>query len=67
VKYKLTVRKQYADVTSITMRADRDSGLGKLLQMRTNATPGSKEPKAANEQIEKLDREKKKRVPDDRH
>jgi hypothetical protein len=54
-------------MTSITMIADRDSGLGKLLQTRMSATPGSKEWKAANEQIEKLDRQKKKRVPDERH
>jgi AbiV family abortive infection protein len=57
------VRKQEAGMTSITTRAHRDSGLGKLL----NARPGSKEWKAANDQIEKLNRQKKKRVPDDRH
>jgi AbiV family abortive infection protein len=61
------VRKQNAGMTSITTRADRDSELGKLLQARTKATPGSKEWKATNEQLEKLHRLKKKRVPDDRH
>jgi AbiV family abortive infection protein len=61
------VRKQVAGMTSITMRADRASGLGKLLQTKMSATPGSKEWKAANEQIEKLDRQKKKRVPEERH
>ena len=61
------VRKQEAGMTSITMRADRDSGLGKLLQTRTSTTPGTEEWKAANEQVEKLDRQRKRRVPDDRH
>jgi AbiV family abortive infection protein len=57
------VRKQEAGMTSITTRAHRDSGLGKLLNVRH----GSKEWKDANDQIEKLNRQKKKRVPDDRH
>jgi AbiV family abortive infection protein len=61
------VHKQGAGMTSITMRADWNSGLGKLLQTRMSATPGSKEWKAAYEQIEKLNRQKKKRVPDERH
>ena len=37
------VRKQEAGVMSTTMRADMDSGLGKLLQARANSKPGSKE------------------------
>jgi len=61
------VRKQEAGVMSTTMRADMDSGLGKLLQARANSKPGSKEWKAADEQIQKLDRQKAKRAPDDRH
>jgi AbiV family abortive infection protein len=59
------VSKQRAGMMSITMRADRDTGLGKLLQ--TNAKPGSKEWKEARQQIEKLDRLKAKSVPSDRH
>src|SRR6267142_3487202 len=34
------VRKQEAGMASITMRAHGDTGLGKLLQTRFNATPG---------------------------
>jgi hypothetical protein len=52
---------------SITISADNDSGLGKLLRDRTTAAPGSKEWKAADEQIVKIDQQKKKRVPDERH
>ena len=48
---------------STTMKADRDSALKKLLM-----TPvSSKEWRKAREQIEKLDRQKAKRVPSDRH
>jgi AbiV family abortive infection protein len=57
------VRKQGAGMTSITMRADTGSGLGKLLQTRH----GSKEWQAAREQLEKLNQQKRRRVPDDRH
>jgi hypothetical protein len=49
------------------MRSDQDSGLGKLLQARMNTTPGSKEWTVLSEKVEKLDRQKKKRVPDERH
>jgi hypothetical protein len=52
---------------SITMRADNaNSGLGKLLHTRRKV-PRTPEWKAANEQIERLDRQKKRRVPDERH
>jgi AbiV family abortive infection protein len=61
------VRKQEAGVMSTVMRAHRDSGLGKLLQTRMSAKPGSKEWKEARKQIEELNRRKKKRVPGDRH
>jgi AbiV family abortive infection protein len=61
------VRKQEAGMVSIVTRADRDTGVGKVLQTRMRAKPGSEELKAANEQIEKLDRMKKKRGPSDRH
>jgi AbiV family abortive infection protein len=61
--YEGHVRKQGAGMTSITMTADRGSGLGKLLQTRH----GSKEWKAAREQLEKLNQQKRRRVPDDRH
>jgi AbiV family abortive infection protein len=61
------VRKQEAGVMSTVTRTDRDSGLGKLLQTRASAKPGSEERKAANEQIERLDRQKTKRAAIDRH
>jgi AbiV family abortive infection protein len=61
------VRRQRAGMTSITMSTNRDTGLGKLLQTRMEATPGSKEWKAAHEQLEELNKQKKKRVPDERH
>jgi AbiV family abortive infection protein len=61
------VRKQAAGMKSLTMRAHRNSGLGKVLNTRTTAEPGSVEGKAARDQIEELDRQKQRRVPDDRH
>jgi AbiV family abortive infection protein len=61
------VRKQDAGMTSITMRFENDSGLGKLLETRRTSPPGSEERKAADKQVKKLDRQKMKRVPDDRH
>jgi AbiV family abortive infection protein len=60
-------RKQKAGMTSITMRADRDSGLGKLLAARGNAKPGSPEWKQAQDQIDKLDRKLRQRTPGERH
>jgi AbiV family abortive infection protein len=61
------VRKQEAGQMSTVMRTDKDSGLGKLLQSRASAKPGSKEWKAADEEIKRLDRQKTKRAPGDRH
>jgi AbiV family abortive infection protein len=61
------VRKQEAGMMSMTMRTDRDSGLGRLLQARTNGVPGSRERKALDEQIAKLDQQRKGRIPSDRH
>jgi AbiV family abortive infection protein len=61
------VRKQEAGMSSLTTRADRDSGVGKLLQFRFKAALGSKERQEADKQIDKIDRVKSKRTPDDRH
>ncbi len=61
------VRKQSAGMKSITFRGDRNLGVGKLLHDRMMAKPGSPEWKAAQEQIEKIDQQKKKREPDERH
>jgi len=61
------VRKQEAGMLSTTMRTDKDTGLGKLLQARASATPGSKQWKEANERVERLDRQMIKRAPGARH
>jgi AbiV family abortive infection protein len=61
------VRKQEAGMTSLTLRADRNSGVGKLLESRMKASPNSKERREADKQIEKIDQLKRKRIPDDRH
>ena len=61
------VSKQRAGMLSTTMRADQNSGLGKLLSSRFNVPPGSAQRKAIDRQIKKLDRQLGRRVPDDRH
>jgi AbiV family abortive infection protein len=61
------VTKQRAGMLSLTMRTDRDSVLGKLLETRMKTKPGSQEWKELTEQIGKLDRQKERRTPDDRH
>jgi AbiV family abortive infection protein len=60
------VTKQQAGMRSITMMADRDSVLGKTVS-EMNSEPGSQGWKKARAQLEKLDKQKKKRLPDDRH
>jgi AbiV family abortive infection protein len=61
------VVKQKAAMLSITMRTDKESGLGKLLNARSNAKPGSNERKAADKQVKDIDDKMEKRVPGDRH
>jgi AbiV family abortive infection protein len=61
------VRKQEAGMTSLTLRADNNSGVGKLLQSRWKAPFSSKERQEADKQLEKIDQLKLKRTPDDRH
>jgi AbiV family abortive infection protein len=61
------VRKQEAGMTSLTLRADNDSSIGKLLQTRIKASIGSKERQETDKQIDKIDQVKSKRTPDDRH
>jgi AbiV family abortive infection protein len=61
------VRKQEAGMTSLTLRANNDPGVGKLLQTRMKASPGSKERQDADKQVGKIDQLKSKRTPDDRH
>jgi AbiV family abortive infection protein len=61
------VRKQIAGMKSISLRGDRNSGVGKVLHTRMMATPGRAEWKAAQEQIDQIDQQKKKREPNERH
>jgi AbiV family abortive infection protein len=61
------VSKQEAGMTSLTLRADNASGVGKLLQTRMKAPLGSKERQEADKQVDKIDHLKSKRTPDDRH
>jgi AbiV family abortive infection protein len=61
------VTKLEAGMTSLIMRADVNSGLGKLLQTRFNARPGTRARQQADTQIAKIDQVKSKRIPHDRH
>jgi hypothetical protein len=61
------VAKQRAGMLSTTMRADRDSGLGKILNARLQTRPGSPEWKALEKQITDIDDRMTKRVPGERH
>jgi AbiV family abortive infection protein len=61
------VTKQKAGMLSFTMRADRESGLGRLLRSRMEASPGSNEWAETDDKLTKINREKKRRIPDDRH
>jgi AbiV family abortive infection protein len=61
------VTKQKAGMLSFTMRADRESGLGILLRSRMEASPGSNEWTETDDKLTKINRGKKRRVPDDRH
>ena len=61
------VRKQAAGMMSLTLRTQQDTGLGKLLNVRMKSAPDSDEFKVAEEQLKKLDRQRKNRIPDDRH
>jgi len=61
------VSKQRASMLSLMTRADKTSGLGKLLETRAAAAPGTKERQDADKQVKKIDQLKLKRTPDDRH
>ena len=52
---------------STVTKTDKNTVLGKLHQTYSSAKPGSKERKAASEQLERLDHQKKKRIPTNRH
>jgi len=51
---------------SLTMRADRDSGFGKILQDRMK-NPQTEEAKKADAPLKQIDETKTKRTPSDRH
>jgi AbiV family abortive infection protein len=61
------VDKQRAGMLSMTMRADRDTGLGKILAERMTNAPQTKEWKDADTTLQQIDEKKAKRTPDDRH
>jgi chaperonin GroES len=59
--------KQKAGMASLTMRADRDSGLGKLLLASLENSPQSAERKEADAKLKQIDETKEKRTPGARH
>jgi AbiV family abortive infection protein len=61
------VRKQKSGMLSLTMRADKDSPVGKILTARIEASPGSDGWREMDEKLAQIDRLKKKRVPSERH
>jgi AbiV family abortive infection protein len=61
------VTKQQRGALSTTMRTDRNSGLGKLLEVRLRSPVQSEEWKQADRQIRKIDEIQRKRAPVDRH
>jgi AbiV family abortive infection protein len=61
------VQKQKAGMLSITMRADRDSGAGRLLMSSMTAQVGTEEWKKADEELARIDQRMKRKVPTERH
>jgi hypothetical protein len=61
------VDKQRAGMLSMTMRADRDTGPGKILTDRMTNVPQSQKWKDADAAVKQIDEIKVKRTPDDRH
>jgi AbiV family abortive infection protein len=61
------VDKQRAGMLSMTMRADRQTGLGKILTDRMTSTPQSQKRKDADAALKQIDDKKARRTPDDRH
>jgi AbiV family abortive infection protein len=59
--------KQKAGMLSTTMRADRDSGLGKILRASLENPPQSSAAQEARATLKTIDRKEQKRTPDDRH
>jgi AbiV family abortive infection protein len=61
------VAKQRAGMLSLALRADRESGLGKILEARMKNSPQSAEWKEAETALKRIDETKEKRTPNDRH
>jgi AbiV family abortive infection protein len=61
------VDKQRAGMLSMTMRAGRQTGLGKILTGRMTNIPQSQAWKDADAALKQIDEKKAKRTPDDRH
>jgi len=61
------VEKQKAATLSMMQRTDKNTGLGKLLDRRFRAEPGSDERKSADEELKKIDDAQFKRTPNNRH
>jgi AbiV family abortive infection protein len=61
------VTKQRAGMASLTIRADRESGLGKILRARMENPPQSEAWQKADAELKRIDETKTKRTPSDRH
>jgi AbiV family abortive infection protein len=61
------VNKQRAGMLSLTIMADSETGLGKVLNDRMTNAPQSQKWKEATKTLKQIDEIKQKRTPDDRH
>jgi AbiV family abortive infection protein len=61
------VAKQRAGMLSMTLTANRETALGKILTARQTNAPQSQEWKDADAALKQIDEKKAKRTPDDRH
>jgi AbiV family abortive infection protein len=61
------VQKQKAGMRSVTLRADRDTALGRLIMSRITAPQGTAEAEKTEAALADIDRRKKRAVPTQRH
>ena len=61
------VNKLRKGMTSLIQRENNNSEYGKLLRDRANASPGSKERQELDKRVNKIDQQRLRRTPDDRH
>jgi AbiV family abortive infection protein len=61
------IDKQRAGMLSMTMRADRQTGLGKILTDRMTNTPQSQQWKDADADLKQIDKKRAKSTPGERH